>query len=185
MLRLYGLVIVISLCMIGCVSSSFSPLDSQYIGLKNEFVVKIPENWKKYKPVKDSSLVITRDGLELQQIFISMKTTESNLEYTKRKANESMMSQELAELFIDNLKSDEKLMNLEILDNIPSVINGQNGFKFVYKFKTKDGLKKKGIMCGFNKGKRIFTLDYVAPEQVYFEKDIRKFENICETFKVK
>jgi hypothetical protein len=121
----------------------------------------------------------------LQRILISMKSVQSNFLHTKRMANEGMVAQELAELFIDDIKSNEELMNLNIIDNNPATIDGHDGFKFTYTFKTKDGLRKKGITYGFGRGKLIFMMDYIAPEQMYFDKDIKTFEKVRESFHVK
>ncbi len=147
-------------CIIGCVTSNFTTIEEPaYKGPNDEFVVQIPKDWKKYKMPGDSNLVITRDGLELQRILVSMKSTASNMTFTKRKATDDMMPQELADLFMDDLKSDNNLMNLEFVSNDPAKINDRDGFKFIYKYKTKDGLRKKGITYGFRKSKLIFTIN--------------------------
>jgi hypothetical protein len=181
----HGMVgIFISVCLIGCVSSNFSTVTSPYNAPQKLFTVEVPNNWKKFKAESiDSSLVITRDGLELQYIRVAVKSPTSNLSFTKRKISQGMMPQELADLFIDDLKSNHEFMNLEILGNKPATINQHEGFLFVYRYSTQDGLKKKGSMCGYLQGIRAYLVQYVAAERVYYQKDLSVFESVKESLR--
>ncbi|HVN47858.1 MAG TPA: hypothetical protein VMU30_03440 [Bacteroidota bacterium] len=177
----YGNVVslIFCICLCGCAVSNFSQMPSIFVDSHKLFTFTAPPNWYKYKhESKDSTVVMTVDGLELQYIRVAARSTKSNLSNTKRKITKGMVPQELADVFIDDLKSDHEMMNLEILDNQPATIREHEGFQFEYRFITPKGLKKKGVMCGYLENEQACIVQYVAAEQVYFQKDFAAYESV-------
>jgi len=152
---------------------------------KNEshnFSVELPQGWMKLNA--EEYLLITRDGVLLQNIQIVRHKIEDPLKHTKKKFSKGMLPQETAEVILDNIASNQNILNLEVIENTPTTINGMPGFKAIYTHKNKDGLKLKSIYYGFIVGDWFYGLNYNAAQQYYFDKDIQIFEKVVESFKL-
>lgn len=93
-----------------------------------------------------------------------------------------MLPQEVAQMVIDNFKSNPNLVGQEVLENNPETIGAQQGFKLVITWKNIEGLRTKSIIYGFLLGKYYYELYYRAYDRYYFEKDVVAFEKIKNSF---
>jgi hypothetical protein len=133
---------------------------------------------------RGESLLITRDGLSLQYIQIGRMKIENSLKHTKKKFSKGMLPQETAEVALDNMASNPDILNLEVIENIPATVNGIPGFKAIYTYKSKDGLKLKSIFYGLMIGDWFYSIQYDAAQRYYFDKDLKTFEKILESFRL-
>jgi hypothetical protein len=133
---------------------------------------------------KGNDLLITRDGVLLQNIQIVRLNTEEPLKHTKKKFSKGMLPQEVAEIILDNIASNQEVLNFELIENSPIRISGVSGFKVVYTYKNMDGLKLKSIYYGFVVENWFYGLNYNAPQRYYFDKDVKTFEKVLESFKL-
>lgn len=166
--------------VVGCVP--WTQVGGLYKNESYNFSVELPHGWMKWN--KGEHLFITRDGVPLQFIQIGRMKIEDPLKHTKKKFSKGMLPQEAAEVYLDDLVSNSNILNLEIIENTPATINGIPGFKVVYAYKNKDGLKLKGILYGFIAGDWFYTIHYHAAQRYYFEKDVKTFEKVLESFKL-
>ncbi|MFQ5801037.1 MAG: hypothetical protein ACE5HH_04900 [Candidatus Hydrothermarchaeales archaeon] len=127
---------------------------------------------------------ITRDGLTLQQISIGRIAADEELPHTKKKLSNGMLPQELAEVITDDLRSNANITNLQVNENVPATVGGHPGFKLLYTYQTKQGLKIKVAHYGVMSGDWCYYLLYEAPARYYFPKDFPVFEKVKETFKI-
>lgn len=149
---------------------------------ESNYTVDLPQGWMKYNMSDD--LIITRDGVLLQNVMITKKKIDDKFAYTKKKLAKDMLPQEVAEVLVDDYSSNSNLMNFEIIENTPAKISGQAGFKTVFKYKNRDGLRIKTICYGFLNGETLFTIRYTAAQRYYFEKDVQTFDRIKDSFKL-
>lgn len=152
---------------------------------KNEshnFSVDLPQGWMRWN--KGEHLFITRDGVSLQYIQIGRTKIEDPLKHTKKKFSKGMLPQEAAEVVLDNFASNQNILNLEIIENTPATLDGIPGFKALYTYKNKDGLKFKSIYYGFMAEDWFYSINYNAALRYYFDKDIKTFERVVESFKL-
>ena len=173
--------VVMIFLLSGC--GTWSTVGGDYKDGSMNLTVVFPMQWKRLKNTTDQ-IVITRDGLSLQQIRVARFGLDKELPNTKKKVTKEMLPQEVAGILIDDLNSDFDLANKQILENAPETIDGFQGFKFAYTFQTNSGLKKRAIAYGFVAGNWVYIISYAAPARHYFEKDIQTFEKIRETFKL-
>lgn len=171
------LVIILGAC------ATWVPVHGKYVMKSQNFEVELPSGWHRAARVKNY-LLITRDGLPLQQIIIERININKDLEYTKKKFRKGMLPQEVAEVVIDNSRFNPAVMNLEVLENIPYTVGGFPGFKLVYVYRDEQGLRRKGIIYGFIFNEWYYGIKYEAPLRYYFDKDIGTFQKVCESFKV-
>jgi hypothetical protein len=165
----------------GC--ATWVAVGGKYTMSSQNFEVQLPTGWRKYEVVKDA-LLITQDGLALQQIRISRMQIDKELNHTKKKFSKEMLPPEVAEVVIDNFRSNPNIINQKIIENDPAQIGGYSGYKFVFSYQTKKGLTKKGINYGFISGNWFYEIIYEAAERYYFEKDISAIENVKDSFRL-
>jgi hypothetical protein len=120
---------------------------------KNEshnYSVELPQGWMRWN--HGDQLVITRDGIPLQYVQIIRRDIDEPLANTKKKFSKAMLPQEASEVILDDIASNKGIADYSLIENGPLVISGIPGFKAIYAYKTKDGLKVKsvyGFMASF------------------------------------
>jgi len=180
----------------------------KYTASTGDFEVDLPQGWRKHesqfdndrasimiledlrkqRELKSDVLRITRDGLTLQRIAIGKMTAETEFSHTKKQITKDSLAQEVAEVILDNFRSNPELQNQQVVENIPVKIAGYPGFKLIYTYKTKQGLTVKVAQYGLIVTSPItsfYYLIYEAPDQHYFAKDLPTFERLKETFTLK
>lgn len=163
------------------------------------FEVDLPQGWYRHQFAREAAppsegairveqgdklLVITRDGLALQAIRVGRVSVDSELPYTKRKFTPGMPPHDVAELEVDNARSNRDIFNFELLENVPATVAGKSGFRLVYTWKTKEGLAVKRVHYGFQDGKWVYRLIYQAAARHYFDRDLQTFERVRESFRL-
>jgi len=170
------------LFIIGCIPTPpWSKVGGQYFDDSQNFYVELPNGWKKSNRV--NYLLVTRDGALLQNIIITSLEIDKGLEYTKKKLKKDMLPQEVAEVIIDDLTSNPNVLNLVVIENTPAKISGHQGFKLLFTFRNREGVKYKSVYYGFIAGGKFYGIRYTAAERYYFDKDIETFEKIVKSFK--
>jgi hypothetical protein len=165
----------------GC--SLWVPVGGKYVSAEHQFETELPLSWRRMQSTREG-LILTRDGLSLQALKISRNPLDKEFQFTKRKLHKGMLNQEVAEVVIDNLRSNQSISNFEILENVPVELSGYPGFKIVYSFQTKENLKKSGIYYGSLVNQWQYYLFFEAPARHYFSRDQASFEQIKKTFRI-
>ena len=147
------------------------------------YEANLPAGWRRATGVSDS-LLLTRDGVSLQYIRIERVAVGNELKHTKKKFAKGMSPQDVAEVELEDVRSDQAVRNLELVENVPFQVAGFPGFKLVYTFKTGGGLRLKRVQNGVLVRDRVYRIQYQAPARYYFEKDLATFERVRESFKV-
>ena len=148
----------------------------------NDFLVEIPKGW--WKPKHIDKYLFTKDGVFLQYVLIQQRPIDRPYRNTKKKLNKGMLPQEAAGVIIDEIASDRRIYNFNVIENTPAIIDGREGFKILFSYKDKKGSPFKTLYYGFISGDSFFNLRYNAAMRHYFEKDIADFEKILGSFKV-
>lgn len=153
-----------------------------YTSEHHNFSVELPQGWMRLNT--DEYLFVTRDGALLQNILIERLHIDKGLKYTKKKFKKGMLPQEAAEVILDSIASDQTVLNFEVIENTPTKISEFSGFKAVFTYKNKDGLRFKSIYYGFMIGEWFYGIRYTAALRHYFDKDLKTFEKVRESFKL-
>ncbi|MFH1442047.1 MAG: hypothetical protein ABIH18_08430 [Candidatus Omnitrophota bacterium] len=162
----------------GC--ATWTKVGGPYLDNSAMYSTELPWGWMKYK---GKDLVITRDGVFLEDITIKRKNINKKLDHTKKKFVKGMLPEEISEIEIDDVMVNPDVYNFELTENIPVIISGQNGFRLTYSFCNKEGLKYKCIRYGFGYGDWIYGLLYTACSTHYFDKNLKDFNNVIKSFK--
>lgn len=171
---------ILLIFLVGC--AAWTQVGGLYKNESHNFSVDLPQGWVQWN--RGEHLLITRDGISLQYIQIGRTKVEDPLKHTKKKFSKGMLPQEAAEVALDNMASNPNVLNLEVIENSPAILSGIPGFKTVYIYKNKDGLKLKSIYYGFIVGDSFYSINYNAAVRYYFDKDIKTFERVVESFKL-
>jgi hypothetical protein len=146
------------------------------------FTIDIPEGWRKID--NNRYLFVTKENPFLQYIMVQNRSIGRSFRHTKKKIQKNMIPEEAAQIIIDELISDQNLMNLRILANTPATIQGHEGFKILYTYKDSEGRVYKTLYYGFLKGDTFFNLRFTAADRIYFQRDVGDFKNILNTFEI-
>jgi len=168
----------------GCVTLPWVPAEALYTSQTKDYSVALPKGWMRWNLDEDDDLLVTRDGTSLQSILIVRVHVDDKLRHTKKKLAKGMMPQEAAEVILDNYGSDPNIFAFEVKENSPASISGLRGFRAVYTYKTKDGLKMKGVFYGSMRGDVLYGIRYAAPQRHYFDRDMKTFERVLASFKL-
>jgi hypothetical protein len=176
-LGLLFIVVFITAC------APWAKVGGDYRADSQNYSVSLPDGWMRSNMVKE--LLITRDGVLLQNIRIDSFKLDQELKHTKKKYSKNMLPQEMAEVTVDDIKSDPMVMNFKLLENSPATISGSPGFKIVYEFRTKEGeLRFKSIHYGTISGEWYYGIRYLAASRYYFDKDVGTFESVVQSFRL-
>jgi hypothetical protein len=180
-----ALLLTTLLAATGCVTAPWVPAGGAYTSAAEHYTIDLPEGWMRWTQDENGRLVVTRDGVWLQLIMIERHRVGQPLKHTKKKLATGMMPQEAAEVLLDNFSSNKDVSGLEVKDNRPITISGKPGFWTVVTYKTKDDLKVRVVYCGVLDGEWFYGLRYAAPQRHYFDKDVKTFETMLRSFKLK
>ena len=134
------------------------------------YEVNLPAGWRRAASVQ-GSLLLTRDGLNLQYIRIERVPVGDELAHTKKEVVKGMSPQDVEEVELDEVRSDQEMRNFELLENVPFQVAGFPGFKLVYTFRAENGLRRKRVHYGVLFRHWVYRIQYQAPARYYFDKD--------------
>lgn len=177
------LIVVASLLLVAC-QSYWVRMESPDTSVKTTYYnTSLPAGWVKFQ--LQNKVQATLDGFDIQQLAIKFAKHENAFEKIEKHSSESMLSSELADLFIANLKAEDEngLPSLEILSSSPITIQGISGFELELRFVNNRGLRYKAKVAGFASEKGFFTIFYRAPVLHFFERDKKVYSHVIDSFK--
>lgn len=169
------------LMLSGC--ATWVSVGGNYVSGADSFEVDLPVGWRRIFSTQDG-LTITRDGLSLQTVRIVREPVSKELPFTKLQLVKGMLPQEVAEIIIDSIRSNQNISNFQLGENQPARVGGYPGFKIFYSFQTKDNLKKQGVYYGVLVDQWLYRILLEAPSRHYFPRDLSVLEKIKDTFKI-
>jgi hypothetical protein len=168
------------LLLAGC--ATWVAVGGPYESTSGRFAVELPQGWMRLNT--GEYVLITRDGLMLQNIRIQRYLVDQPLQHTKKSFEKGMLPQEIAEVIVDDLSGTPQMLNFEVVENVPVDIGGNPGFRIVFTHNNKDGLKFRSVFCGFMKHEWVYNIQYSAAQRHYFEKDMETFQDVVVSFRL-
>lgn len=173
--RLAALVLAAAL-LPGCFQKTepWDPIGGRYDSgewFSARFALDLPQDWMMMNFV-ENGLVATRDGFNLQTLRVRKIKFGEDLPHTKKKISKGMDPQALAEVLLDDLRTDGTANALKVLETRPETLAGQRGFRTTVTFKDGHGLRFKAVLCGVVAEGRAWQITYVAPARHYFDRDL-------------
>ena len=146
------------------------------------FTVDIPEGWRKID--NNRYLFLTKENPFLQYVMVQNRPIGMMFRHTKKKIQKEMIPEEAAQIIIDEIASDENILNFSVLANGPAEIQGHDGFSILFTYNDKEGSRFKTLYYGFVKEDTFFNLRYTAAEKDYFQQDVGTFYRILNSFQI-
>jgi hypothetical protein len=153
-----------------------------YESPSHNFSVYIPDGWMRLDT--DRYLLLSKEGPFLQYVLIQDRHLDKPFRHTKKKMKAGMLAQEASEVVLDEITSDQTIMDFEVLENVPTKIDGQDGFRLLFTYTNRDGLKLKTVYYGFLSAERFYSIRYTAAKRYYFLKEIPIFDQLLNSFKL-
>jgi len=147
-----------------------------------DFTIDIPEGWRKID--NNRYLFLTKENPFLQYVMVQNRPIGMMFRHTKKKIQKEMMPEEAAQIIIDEITSDENILNFSVLSNRPAEIQGHDGFQILFTYNDKEGSRFKTLYYGFIKEDTFFNLRYTAADQIYFQRDVEAFRRMLNSFQV-
>lgn len=151
----------------------------------NSYSVELPTGWARFHLGRSANdIFITYDGPNIERIEIARRENKNAFPKIKKTASENMLALELAELTVAELKSNEALANLAVIENSPVTLSGLPGFRLELRNKTPKGVEIEMLVYGVAGNNGFYTLSYQAPRLHYFPKYSSVFEKMVTSFKL-
>jgi len=169
--------LLIVLCLaffVGCAANQSS--------CPQNFSAQLPEKW--YQVNTPKFYILTKDGPFSQYILVQQRPIDKPFTHTQRTLARGMSPQDVAAVFIDEMKNDEAVRNLRFIENRATRVNNHDAFKLVFTYEDKDGLKFQTFMYGFLNQNSFYTLRYNADLSCYCNQDIEEFHKFVRSFKI-
>lgn len=169
----------------GC--ATWAAVGGEYQGATEGFRAELPQGWLKNAAKSTDPLFcgiqITHDGPLLQRIVIGQMDAGTELLKTKKSLKPGMLTQEAAEVVLDEFRMMENLLQFEILSNSPADLGGNPGFRLEYDMKLPNHMWRRMVFYGAVVGNRFCFLHYSAPRRHYFQQDVAAFEEVVRTYR--
>ncbi len=146
------------------------------------FTIDIPAGWRQID--HNRYLFLTKENPFQQYILVQNRPVGKSFRNTKKLMRAEMLPEEAAQIIIDELTSDQNLVNLRVLNNAPATIKTHDGFKILYTYSDTEGHTFKTLYYGFIKEDTFFNLRFAASDGLHFKRDIEGFNRMLNSFEI-
>lgn len=174
-----------SLLLTGCVQTTWVRLEEPVVKAPDgSFSADVPRGWVQNIGDDKGVVLVTRDGILLQYIRLERTEHEEAFPEIDQRVAMDMLPSDVAELLLAELRSEELMANLEVLENAPATIADHNGVVVQVSFKTDDGLEYKRRVYAFVAKTGFYSLTYQAPSLYYFPLHLDAYERAVSSFQL-
>jgi hypothetical protein len=163
----------------GCVhwvpaSGTWRPQDGGYS-------IELPAGWM--RSAANAQLLATRDGLPLQGLYVRSFAYGLPLHYAHKPIAKGMLPEEAAEVVRDDIAADIAGKSFSVVESGPARVDGHPAFRLVFRYRTGDKLRMRGVVYGVLGSRGLTTVNFQAPERFYWERDVVEFEKVKDSFR--
>ena len=156
----------------------------------DQIAVEWPSAWMMFMPAESDEvakqngflLLVTRDGVGLQAMSLRKLPIAQGFAHTKKKVVPGMLPQDVAEVVLDDIRSNPTYTNPQLIETSPATLGDVPGFKLEVKYRNKIGLPKETTYYGCVKNDFLYMLIYEAPQRYYYPGDLPAFEAVKNSF---
>jgi hypothetical protein len=151
------------------------------------YSVQFPAGWKFNRLWFSDETGATRDGPELQAIFVDYRAHKNAFKALKKDSAPDMMPQEMAESLVADMAKERGLENVQILANEPAVVSGKPGFSLRFEYLMpihRGAVRVREIIAGAAGRSGLYLVGYRAPVLYYYDRDVDKFAGALKSFTI-
>ena len=169
----------------------------------------VPAGWRWF--IRGEDLIVTRDGVFLQQIFIERIQVDQvdqdvlgtfwlvawssgvwptrTVKSLNRRFTPAMSPMDAAKVLIGSRENDPAVADLKVRELTTQTVAGHQAFRVVFDFRLKDAVLKasplyRSIYCGCMVDDWFYGISYTATRRYYFEKDAQTFEAFLQSVRL-
>ncbi len=190
------MIIPVLLVMTGCVQQGWVMTDSKNGTVVGQNIkVTFPKGWmqtklpvsvlynKKKKIIPMETLSASRDGVGVHTIIAAKRYIKFAFPSLEKKSNSRMLSSEVADLYVSDLRKQKGLERLKVSVNKPAVVGKKRGFRVVSYYKNDDGLRIMIDTYGFVDKTGFYLITYTGPYLHYYKRDAAAFRRTVRSFR--
>jgi hypothetical protein len=166
----------------GCVTATWTTEPGPQHVEKLGVTADLPDGWSRFNP--DPDLVMTKDGILLQKIWVTRSKYGTKLPKTEQTIAKDTDAQEAAQIMIDVMSADQTRQHVTVVDNRPATVGGYPGYRLEVTYQTADGLTIRETAYVALTGDSYVLVRYSAPNRVYHERDLNAFERVVQSLKI-
>lgn len=142
-----------------------------------EMLVPAPVGWmaETYAPL-GGAIFYTVHGRELEEIWVRRFPRTQVVKGTNRSVSGELTVQDMAEISLDSRRLDKGTGAFEVLSNAPASVDARDCFRLDYRYRNEIGLEKRALEYGCPVGSWLYRMEFIAPEQYYFDRYVADFE---------
>lgn len=176
----FTVLLLVVLLAAGC--AGWTPSGGLYEDRSKHYSVNLLEGW--FMNNSSSDLFLTRNGPELQYIFVQTQPLGKPLIFSRKTLYPGMKSLDMAEYFLENNALDQRMTALKVKDLSTGQILGYTGFRMEGTYENSDGLTHGFIYYGFMTDKLYYAVSYSAPQRAYFKQYTDAFNQFFASFRI-
>ncbi|MEW6441191.1 MAG: M48 family metallopeptidase [bacterium] len=143
--------------------------------------IQIPPGWKRV--TWDGPLLVTKDGAMQQYVLVQEIHVDRGFPHTEKRLRRGMLPREAAAVISDEIASDRAVLDFELLENRPVVVDHHEGFRLVFTYRTKEGRPFRTLYYGFLRGDRLHSIRFNAIDPDMFQRDLASFQEMTESLR--
>jgi hypothetical protein len=147
-----------------------------------QWSIASPEGWMHLS--MPESEMLSKNGPNLEYILVQSRPLAKRFRFTRQVLDPGMLSHEAAQLIIDNLGSDPRFRDFQLLASEPAIAANHAGFKLTYTYLDKYGVTMKTIYYGVLLPDRFFNIRYTAAQRHYFEQELPTFKTVLSSLQL-
>ena len=179
-IRLGVLVVFLPVLVVVAGCATYMRADSTFEHRRSGLVVDLPAGWLRYTPARPI-YAITRDGLRLEAITISVTKVGEKIKGTERSYRANMLPNEVAELSLGVIEARDVTKNFEVKAIEPAKLAGHDGYQASAAFTDPLGLRKRLLLHGAVINGYVVEMMYEAAERVYFDKYVDAYRKVVSS----
>lgn len=144
--------------------------------------IAAPEGWMHLS--MPESEMLSKNGPYLEYILVQFRPLAKPFRFTKQVLDSGMLSHEATQVIIDNLVSDPRFRDFQLLASEPAVAANRAGFKLTYTYMDKYGVAMKTIYYGILLPDQFFNIRYTAAQRHYFEQELPTFKTVLSSLQL-
>ena len=152
-------------------------------GPDNRYTLEVPTGWVHAAFVTDS-IIISKDGPGLNLIEVTHRKNSQAFAKTKAAITDDLLIGEVAEYFLAEFKATAGTQ-VNHLSTEPATVSGLSGFKAHLEIISPNGLVFDTLAYCTRDDVYFYSLLYRAPRLYYYEKDLKQFEDLVASFKIR
>jgi hypothetical protein len=179
--------IAASAALLATACTYWAPVDSGntlWRDADQRYTVELPAGWLRLKGLPET-LMLSRDGLALQQIVIFTRELDKAFPRAKQKSAKGLLAHELGARQLGEFHQEgEVLAAARVAEVSPATVGGRPGYRLYMEWTGEDGVPMVRVAHGTADAKHYYMIGFEAPRLHYDARYRPAFEAMVASFRL-